>query len=394
MDMSIVPAEIVGILKTLERNGYKAYLAGGCVRDMIMGRPVHDWDAATSAPAAVVSGMFLKTADTGIKYGTVTVFSGTEKAEVTTFRSDGEYSDSRHPENVHFVSDIAEDIKRRDFTINAMALSADGELIDMHGGFADIKSRIIRCVGVPEKRFREDALRMFRALRFSAQLGFDISAETISAIRTCAADTHRLSGERVFSETDKILRSERPETIGSAISLGLYKDISGNVDRQMLLRLKTLSSVQRWCGFCAILEVHGYSTSAFLQDLRANRKLIGLCTSVPTKERERGFDSELCIKHLLARYGAEKVMCAAGADFALTGRQSVAAVQKILDSGQCFSTRQLKINGSDLIALGMEPGRHTGELLRDILEHVLQYPQDNNKNTLIELAKKIAICQE
>lgn len=389
MDMSIVPAEIIHILRTLERSGYTAYLAGGCVRDMAMGRRIHDWDIASSAPAEAVSNLFQKTADTGIKYGTVTVFSGGEKAEVTTFRRDGIYSDGRRPESVSFVSGIEEDLKRRDFTINAMALSADGELIDLHGGMADIKSRLIQCVGAPEKRFSEDALRMFRALRFAAQLGFTLSPETVSAISARAVQAHKLSGERVFSETDKILTSDRPEIIASAISFGLYSEISGSVDKQMLLRIRELDCCQRWSGFCAILEKHEYDASAFLQSLRASKKLTSLCTAIPAFERERSFESKLCIKQLLAKYGPEKALCASGADFAVTGRKSVAVVQQILDSDECFSVGQLKINGNNLLSLGLASGKKTGELLRDILEHILENPEDNDKDTLIKLAKKM-----
>ncbi|MDR2501851.1 MAG: polynucleotide adenylyltransferase, partial [Oscillospiraceae bacterium] len=179
------PEFAVSVLDTLSAAGFSAYFVGGCVRDTMMSRRVSDWDAAASALPHEVMALFRKTAPTGIRYGTVTVFCGENKVEVTSFRQEAGY-DGRRPAAVRFGADISRDLSRRDFTVNAMAMGARGGIIDPFGGMADIERRLIRAVGAPSVRFCEDALRMLRALRFSAQLGFAIERETRAAIRECA----------------------------------------------------------------------------------------------------------------------------------------------------------------------------------------------------------------
>ena len=179
MTITESPEHIAFILKKLASEGFEAFLVGGCVRDAVMGRPVHDWDLATSATPVDVARLFEKSILTGEKFGTVTVVVQECPVEVTTFRTEGEYLDGRRPESVEFVSSLEEDLSRRDFTINAMAESVEGELIDPFGGIKDIELGVIRCVGGPNTRFSEDALRMFRALRFSAEFGFEIESDTL-----------------------------------------------------------------------------------------------------------------------------------------------------------------------------------------------------------------------
>ena len=181
-----LPEDVRHIINKLADEGYEAYAVGGCVRDSVIGRVPDDWDITTSARPEDVKRIFRRTVDTGIEHGTVTVMIGREGYEVTTFRIDGEYKDSRHPENVEFTASLKEDLKRRDFTINAMAMDEHGAITDLFGGREDLSRRAIRCVGEPETRFREDALRMLRAYRFAAQLGFSLDAQTQAAIRRCA----------------------------------------------------------------------------------------------------------------------------------------------------------------------------------------------------------------
>src|SRR5699024_3207230 len=176
-----IPENVRTILKTLNENGFEAYAVGGCVRDSLMGRIPNDWDITTSALPLEVKGLFRKTVDTGIQHGTVTVLLGGGAYEVTTYRLDGEYEDSRHPKTVEFTSLLSEDLRRRDFTINAMAANEE-ELVDLFGGREDLEARIIRCVGDANERFSEDALRILRAVRFAAQLGFSIEEKTMEAI--------------------------------------------------------------------------------------------------------------------------------------------------------------------------------------------------------------------
>jgi len=209
------------LLKTLQSRGHKAYLVGGCVRDFILSVQPNDWDICTSALPEAVLEIFPESRTDGIKHGTVAVLMGSHTVEVTTFRSEGSYTDHRHPEDVSFVADLNTDLRRRDFTMNAMALPVDGYLTDPFGGVKDIQDKLVRCVGEPELRFEEDALRMFRAMRFSARLGFEIEEKTFEAIKTKAHLARDLSAERVREEVEKILLTQGAETVFTMMDIGL-----------------------------------------------------------------------------------------------------------------------------------------------------------------------------
>ena len=200
------------VLERLEKTGHKAYLVGGCLRDMMMGRVPHDFDIATSAEPEIVMSIFsdFEVIPTGIKHGTVTVMVDGEPIEITTFRKDSDYSDGRRPDSITFTDKIEDDLSRRDFTINAMAFGLDGEIVDPFGGKSDIKSRTIRTVGSAEERFSEDGLRILRAIRFASVLGFTIESETVEAIHKLSRMLDKVSFERVFSEMSKIITSKEP----------------------------------------------------------------------------------------------------------------------------------------------------------------------------------------
>ena len=206
-----LPQKVKDILDVIEANGYEAYVVGGCVRDSILGREPGDWDITTSARPEEIKALFRKTIDTGIAHGTVTVMQGKEGFEVTTYRVDGEYEDGRHPNEVVFTPDLKEDLRRRDFTINAMAYNEKEGLIDLYNGMYDLKYRNIRCVGNADERFDEDALRILRAVRFAAQLDFGIERETYAAICRHAENLRKVSSERIQVEIVKILTSPNPE---------------------------------------------------------------------------------------------------------------------------------------------------------------------------------------
>ena len=209
------------ILQTLERAGFEARYVGGCVRDTLLGRPVHDWDIASQALPEDVLRLFPRCVPTGLQHGTVTVLLDGTSAEVTTYRLDGAYHDSRHPDGVRFVRSLADDLARRDFTINAMAMDLSGTITDLFGGREDLARGVIRCVGDAETRFREDALRMLRARRFAAQLGFALEAGTEAAIGRCTGLCAALSRERVREEAEKTLLSDRPTLFGRMLEEGL-----------------------------------------------------------------------------------------------------------------------------------------------------------------------------
>ncbi len=230
----ILPGDVSYIINKLEEAGYEAYAVGGCIRDTLLGRKPLDWDITTSAKPSFVKSCFKRTVDTGIKHGTVTVMISDTGYEVTTYRIDGEYEDGRHPGSVEFTSNLHLDLARRDFTVNAMAYNNKNGLIDIFGGFKDLKDKIIRCVGNPGDRFSEDALRMLRAVRFSGQLGFQIEENTRQAIKDNASSLKKISAERIRTELSKLLVSKNPGKIREAYSTGMTKVFLPELDKMMV----------------------------------------------------------------------------------------------------------------------------------------------------------------
>ena len=228
-----LPEKVKFIIDTLTDAGFEAYAVGGCVRDSILGRTPGDWDITTSAAPDQVKHLFTKTIDTGIQHGTVTVLEGKEGFEVTTYRIDGEYEDNRHPKEVMFTQNLIEDLKRRDFTINAMAYNETEGLIDAFGGIEDLGKKVIRCVGSPEDRFTEDALRMMRAVRFASQLGFTIEKHTKEAISKLSSNLAQISAERIQVELVKLLVSDHPEQMRTVYETGMSRVFLPEFDRMM-----------------------------------------------------------------------------------------------------------------------------------------------------------------
>lgn len=396
--MTAPPEHIVLILHRLTSNGHDAFLVGGCVRDTIMNRPVHDWDLATSATPVDVTMLFPKTVLTGEKFGTVTIVLPECPVEVTTFRTESERSDGRRPDHVHFVGSIEEDLSRRDFTINAIAESAEGELIDPFNGIKDIADGIIRCVRGPNSRFIEDALRMFRAYRFSAELGFLIESETLLAIHSNAGMAKRVSTERIQTELEKTLMSQRPETAGEMIKVGLlerYVAASGK-NTSGLDRIAELPEepMLRWCAFCAILLKQGHISSAkdFLRDIRLDGKTTKACLSA----LEIGLfpKDRTGIKRLLSRYSVNSVRCAAAINDTTDEGKSLQSVDDIITSGECFSLGELAVSGRDLLAMGHPPGQELGETLDRLLNHVICDPDSNESDKLLEVARSCGITKD
>ena len=225
-----LPEKVRQIIEQIQKHGFEAYAVGGCVRDSLLGRTPDDWDITTSAKPQEVKAIFPRTIDTGIEHGTVTVMMGKEGFEVTTYRIDGAYLDGRHPESVEFSSNLVEDLKRRDFTINAMAYNEQQGLVDVFEGIEDMQRKVIRCVGNPKERFGEDALRMMRAIRFSAQLGFEIEEETYRAVEELAPTLEKVSMERIQVELVKTLLSAHPDYVRFYQETGLFCDVLPQAD--------------------------------------------------------------------------------------------------------------------------------------------------------------------
>ena len=381
------PKYVFNVISKLQAHGHEAYMTGGCVRDILMGKRPHDWDISTSAVTNEIIGIFPKTILTGAKYGTVTVLYSGGTAEVTTFRSEGAYISHRRPEKVEFVSNLEEDLKRRDFTINAMAMTLTGEIFDPMGGALGIKKGIIRCVGDPRNRFLEDALRMFRAFRFAAVTGFSIDRETYDAAAECAQFAQELSAERVRDETEKILMSPRPEMLVAAINLKLYsRYLSGaDVCESAVPRIKKLpkSKMLRWAAFAACVAGDTSAQGELLRKLRLDKKTIRNVSAIDVKSR---LDAEARdIKLTLSKYGEDAVLCAAAKSDVLYKGAAVRRVKEVIRSGECFSVDQLALTGEDLLRMGYAPGVQLGHVLKGLLEHVIENPEDNVRERLIEI---------
>lgn len=371
------PKYVLNILCALDSAGHRAVLAGGCVRDSLLGRRPSDWDIASSASPEEVLALFPRCVPTGIKHGTVTVLSGGGSVEVTAFRAEGGYSDHRRPDSVSFGCPLEADLARRDLTVNAMAMDAAGEITDPFGGRDDLRRRLLRCVGEPERRFDEDALRMLRTVRFSAQLGFEIEPRTLEAIRALAHLASGLSAERVRDELLKTLRSPAPGLVWQLVDLGLLGACLAPGDASAPREaLDVLPIYARLAHFCRGLELGGYimSTDCFLAALRFDGETLRRTASAVEVLKSGSRDW----KRLLRGHGVAAVLAA---------HPKNRALRAVLRSGECWELSSLAIGGRELAALGYS-GPELGRELRRLLDHVIDYPADNRADILCKLAER------
>lgn len=375
--MKAPPKYVLNILCALDSAGHRAVLAGGCVRDSLLGRRPSDWDIASSASPEEVLALFPRCVPTGIKHGTVTVLSGGGSVEVTAFRAEGGYSDHRRPDSVSFGCPLEADLARRDLTVNAMAMDAAGEVTDPFGGRDDLRRRLLRCVGEPERRFDEDALRMLRTVRFSAQLGFEIEPRTLEAIRALAHLASVLSAERVRDELLKTLRSPAPGLVWQLVDLGLLGACLAPGDASAPREaLDVLPIYARLAHFCRGLELGGYimSTDRFLAALRFDGETLRRTASAVEVLKSGSRDW----KRLLRGHGEAAVLAA---------HPKNRALRAVLRSGECWELSSLAIGGRELAALGYS-GPELGRELRRLLDHVIDCPADNRADILCKLVER------
>lgn len=439
-----VPDKAKRVVNTIQAAGFEAYVVGGCVRDSILGRQPQDWDITTSAKPEQVKALFPRTIDTGLQHGTVTVMQDREGFEVTTYRIDGEYEDSRHPKEVVFTPNLEEDLKRRDFTINAMAYNEEKGLVDIFGGMEDIRLGRIRCVGRAEERFGEDALRMLRAIRFSAQLGYEIDEETQQGIRRLAPTLKNISAERIQTELVKMLVSSHPDYLRTAYDMGVTKIFFPEFDRAMeteqhhphhmysvgehilhslayvpadkVLRLTMLLHDIGKPDTLTIDEqgiTHFYNherlsaemAKMILRRLKFDNDTINMVYKLvmyhdygnsvePTLQIVRRAMNKIGEDAFPALFQVKYADMMAQSDYLRdeklkrleNWRQLYA---EICEKQQCVSLKSLAVTGSDLIAAGMKPGRELGDVLQKLLQLVLDDPACNTKEKLLSEAKRL-----
>ena len=436
-----IPNNAETILHILENAGYEAYVVGGCVRDSILGRKPDDWDITTSAKPEQVKELFHRTVDTGLQHGTVTVLMEKEGYEVTTYRVDGEYEDGRHPKEVTFTASLEEDLKRRDFTINAMAYNPSGGLVDLFGGLEDIDRKIIRCVGDPLERFTEDALRIMRAVRFSAQLGFSIEEETRKALKVLAPNLKHVSAERIQVELVKLLMSPHPDYLRTAYEAGITAEFLPEFDACM----ETSQNTPHHCytvgehilhSLCHVradrvlritmllhdigkpvvrktdengrdhFKTHGNTgekmAGQILRRLKFDNDTIRKVTRLVKWHDDRPEGTLKSVRRAVNRIGEDLFPLYLEVQQADMLAQSLYrrgekqarldsvrdAYRQIIEEKQCVSLKTLAVTGRDLIENGYRPGREIGEKLEKLLNLVLEDPEKNQKEILLEIIRK------
>lgn len=432
-----LPDKVIQIITTLQEHGFEAYAVGGCVRDSLLGRVPEDWDITTSAMPEETKELFVHTFDTGIEHGTITVLLDKEGFEVTTYRIDGKYEDGRHPTEVTFTRSLEEDLRRRDFTINAMAYNDKEGLVDHFRGIKDLNEGVIRCVGNAKERFAEDALRILRGVRFAAQLGFVIEADTRTGMRDLAPTLRKISAERIQVELVKLLLSDRPDMLREAYELGITKEFLPEFDVLMQTEQETphhMYSVGEHT-LCAMKNVRADKvlrltmllhdmgkpklktmdesgrahfkrhasesekiTKQVLKRLKFDNDTIKKVTRLVLYHDYRMPADEKAVRHAMNQIGEDifpyymevrraDVLAQSmyKRDEKLDNLDGIERLYKeIVDKGQCVSLKDLAVTGKDLIAAGMKPGKEIGEKLNELLMLVIEEPDMNQKEKLLK----------
>ena len=420
--MTKIPHEASKTIKTLENAGHEAYIVGGSVRDMLLGEVPKDFDITTSALPEEIKGLFPRTVDIGIKHGTVAVIVKGGKIEVTTYRIDGEYENHRRPKHVDFTSDIKEDLSRRDFTINAIAYNPAGGFIDPFCGIKDIQKKIVRCVGSATKRFGEDALRMVRAVRFAATLGFEVDGEIKSAIKENKEKLNAVSAERVSEELVKLVMGKYPEALRIMEETGFFPYVlrGGEVTLKserfypvwdhiesehmytreqninsmdaLVKRLKT-SPADLHARLAVLFDCICKNYTDVLDNLKFDNRSKKIASIYMTYMHIPIVCDKYEIKKILQRVPTElfdnllavKNILGTGEPFETIRRLK----NEIIHAGECYKIKHLAINGDDLTKNGVKPGPEMGDLLEKLLDAVMKKPELNERERLLSM---VGVC--
>ncbi|MCR5213467.1 MAG: CCA tRNA nucleotidyltransferase [Eubacterium sp.] len=439
-----MPENVKNIIKKIRDAGYEAYIVGGCVRDCILGRQPNDWDITTSAKPEEIKALYRRTIDTGIKHGTVSVMIGNERYEITTYRIDGMYTDHRRPDDVTFTSHLSEDLLRRDFTINAMAYNDEEGLVDIYGGMEDIEKKVIRCVGKANDRFDEDALRIMRAVRFAAQLGFNIEEETYIAGKEHAGDLKNVSAERIETELTKLLLSPHPEELITMYELGITDVIlpefslcmetpqnspyhKYDVGRHTVEVIKNVpaTKIMRYAALLHDIgkplvkttdsdgvdhfKTHAVKSEEMAEDilrrLRMDNDTIrdvkiiilwhdyGISGNI-TKKSVRRMLSKMGEEYYESLIEIKKADMIGQSDFRLEEKKDflnnfMTLHDEIILEKSPLTMKEMAIGGKELIDMGIKPGPEMGSILKKIFDMILDDPDLNVKEKLLDIAKSI-----
>ncbi len=397
----ILPDKIISLIDRLYRGSYRGYAVGGCVRDMLMGKEPHDFDITTDAFPSETVECFAdcEVILTGLRHGTVTVVYEGENIEITTFRADGEYLDNRHPSEVTFVRNIAEDLSRRDFTVNAMAYNPEVGLVDMFDGISDIERKIIRCVGVPDERFNEDGLRILRALRFASVLGFEIEEKTAESLVRNRKLLHNISVERIYAEFTKLLLGKGAVKMMREF-YPVVSELFGEIPMENIKKIENCpeNHAIRYAALFSHLEAKDafYRMRSLKTDnetCRVVKMLVdSLSRPLPSVSSDR-FERD--VLHLISKNGYSDLEMIVSLHRALeiTPSDTLDAISNVASRAKetkaCVFIKDLAIGGSDLIEIGVPKSPKMGEILKKLLCLVIEGEVENERNALLEKAKKM-----
>lgn len=398
MKIETLPSEFVAaqpVLQRLEAAGFEAYFVGGAVRDMLLQKPIHDVDIASAAFPEEVKKQFDKTVDTGIQHGTVMVLDHGLGYEITTFRTESTYTDFRRPDTVTFVRSLSEDLQRRDFTINALAMTYDGEIVDLFDGLADLSAGVIRAVGEAEVRFTEDALRMMRALRFSAQLGFQIAPDTCAALQRLAPNLAKIAVERIRVEFEKLLMGQQAAaSLAMAIEDGVVTYLPGQLDQWQFDAIMTDLEAQQpttipvvWAHLLTRSTLNESEMTTFMRTWKTSRDLIKMATAVVPVARHIArrdlwtlyqiYDYRDVLMHVLRLIRTDDAV--------------IADVDAMFAALPIHHTRELRVAGGQLIAEQIvQPGPQMGRILKQIERAVVTGQVVNQPAALLAYAKELS----
>lgn len=398
MKIETLPSEFVAaqpVLQRLEAAGFEAYFVGGAVRDMLLQKPIHDVDIASAAFPEEVKKQFDKTVDTGIQHGTVMVLDHGLGYEITTFRTESTYTDFRRPDTVTFVRSLSEDLQRRDFTINALAMTYDGEIVDLFDGLADLSAGFIRAVGEAEVRFTEDALRMMRALRFSAQLGFQIAPDTRAALQRLAPNLAKIAVERIRVEFEKLLMGQQAAaSLAMAIEDGIVTYLPGQLDQWQFDAIMTDLEAQQpatipvvWAHLLTRSTLNESEMTTFMRTWKTSRDLIKMATAVVPVARHIArrdlwtlyqiYDYRDVLMHVLRLIRTDDAV--------------IADVDAMFAALPIHHTRELRVAGGQLIAEQIvQPGPQMGRILKQIERAVVTGQVVNQPAALLAYAKELS----